>query len=188
MKETENSIATEALLQQIRNGDEAFLRKLYEQHRGMFTGWMMRNHRCQEEEAREIYQKAFAILYFNVKDGKITTLHSSLETYLFGIGKNLFKKSLRSKARMSTSLDKIQETADHDLNYYERTAENEQKKQVKRWLEKMEEPCKTILLMAYFQKFSMEAIAHRMGYKTEAVARKKKHLCLEKLRKKVLNP
>jgi hypothetical protein len=34
----------------------------------------------------------------------------------------------------------------------------------------------------------MEAIAYRMGYKTEAVARKKKHLCLEKLREKVLNP
>ncbi len=36
--------------------------------------------------------------------------------------------------------------------------------------------------MAYFQKFSMEAIAHRMGYKNEVVAWKKKYLCLKKLR------
>ena len=187
-KEPMHNTATETLLKQIKAGDETFLRKLYEQHRGMFAGWMVRNHQCSEDEAREIYQKAFSILYFNVKDNKINTLNSSVETYLIGIGKNLFRKSLSGKARMTTSLDEIKETAGEGTGYFERTEKNEQKDRVKQWLEKMGEPCKSVLLMAYFQKFSMEAIAHRMGYKTEAVARKKKHLCLEKLRQKVLNP
>ena len=45
--------------------------------------------RADQDEAAEVYQKAFTIFYFNIRDGKLTELSASLETYLFGIGKRV---------------------------------------------------------------------------------------------------
>lgn len=51
----------------------------------------------------------------------------------------------------------------------------------------MGDPCKTILTLFYWERNSMEAIAAKTGYKNEQGAKKKKYLCLEKLKKQLLD-
>jgi len=172
-------------LQKIKEGDEAFLKTLYAQNREAFINWMLRRYHCDEDDAKEAYQRAFSILYFNVKEGKVTELTSSVETYLFGIGKNVMKRIFRQNSRETVSLDHIIGHQTDELNYYEKEEKHHQKELVKQMLDKIGDPCKSVLLMYYFHRYSMESIAQRMGYKTESVAKKKKFLCLKKLKEMV---
>ncbi len=170
------------VLEKIKAGDERFLKDLYKDNRQAFISWLRRHFYCTEEEAKEVYQRAFSILYFNIKDEKVTNLSSSVETYLFGIGKNVLRRMIRSQVRESYSLDTLVDRETDELNYYEQEEQNHRVLKVKTMLERLGEPCKTILQLYYFKRFSMESIAERMGYKNGAVAKKKKFLCLQKLR------
>jgi len=172
-------------LQKIKEGNEAFLNKLYTKNRQAFISWLRRHYNCTEEDAEEAYQRAFSILYFNVKEDKVTELTSSVETYLYGIGKNVIKRIFSSNSRENVSLDQVVEHQTDELNYYEKEDQNHQKEMVKTMLDKIGDPCKSVLLMYYFKRYTMESIAQHMGYKTESVAKKKKFLCLQKLKEMV---
>lgn len=180
----DKSEATETL-EKIKEGDETFLKALYNKNRPAFIGWLLRHYGCTEEDAQEAYQRSFSVLYFNVKDGKVTELTSSVETYLYGIGKNVIKRIFSSNNKEHVSLDQIAEHQTDELNYYDKADQTHQKEMVKMMLNKIGDPCKSVLLMHYFKKYSMESIAQHMGYKTESVAKKKKFLCLQKLKEMV---
>ena len=173
-------------LTKIKEGDDSYLRMLYEQNREVFLKWVNQHYSCSETEAKDIYQQAFSILYFNVKDGKITSITSSIRTYLFGIAKNLLRKKNQETSKL-TSLDNEINTLTDDLDYYQIGEKNDKAKLINTLLEKLGDPCKSILNMFYFKKFAMEAIAERMGYKNEQSMKKKKSLCLKQLREILLD-
>lgn len=130
----------------------------------------------------DIYQQAFTIFYYNVKDGKFTGLNSSSKTYLFGIGKNLLNKKIEN-ARADESLDEIPEIELPTENIFDQYENSHRSQLVRSILNKIGEPCKSILTKYYFDNFTMEAIAENLGYKTAMVAKKKKCECLVKIRK-----
>ncbi|UZR99115.1 RNA polymerase sigma factor [Chondrinema litorale] len=173
-------------LTKIKEGDDGYLRMLYEQNREVFLKWVNQHYSCSETEAKDIYQQAFSILYFNVKDGKITSITSSIRTYLFGIAKNLLRKKNQETSKL-TSLDNEINTLTDNLDYYQIGEKNDKAKLINTLLEKLGDPCKSILNMFYFKKFAMEAIAERMGYKNEQSMKKKKSLCLKQLREILLD-
>ncbi|ELR70932.1 RNA polymerase sigma-70 factor, ECF subfamily, putative [Fulvivirga imtechensis AK7] len=180
-----HGIAVDDALQQVRQGDDHFLRQLYETNRTRFIKWFQQHHRITENEAIDLYQKTFTIFYFNVKDGKITTLKSNISTYLFGIGKNLVRELFRQQ-KQQVQLDDVSEIETASYEFLTLEEEAHQQGLVKKILDKLEEPCKSILLMYYFKNFSMESIATNLGYKNEGVAKKKKCLCLKKIREELL--
>ncbi len=169
------------LLEKIKAGDEATLKSLYEHHRNRFIGWFFKNYSIDKENAIELYQRAFTILFLNFKEEKITTLDSSIETYLFGIGKNLIRANLR--IRKSSSLENIPESIMAIHDFKEKQELTHRQEVVRSILKRIKEPCKTILELYYFRNFSMESIARDMGYKSDSVAKKKKCQCLQKIRK-----
>jgi DNA-directed RNA polymerase specialized sigma24 family protein len=56
------------------------------------------------------------------------------------------------------------------------------KEMIVRLLNQIDETCRKVLTLAFFRNFSMESIANELNFKGESVARKKKHLCLKKLK------
>ena len=82
------------ILESIKRGEPKVLEKLYDDIRQPFLVWASQLYQCESEDAVEIYQKAYTILYMNVRNGKLTSLTSSVKTYLFSIGKNLFREKL----------------------------------------------------------------------------------------------
>ena len=50
----------------------------------------------------------------------------------------------------------------------------------------MGEPCRSILKLFYFDRFAMDAIAARLGYKNEHVVKSQKLRCFNTLKKMVL--
>lgn len=169
-------------LDQIKSGDRKILKELYATHREPFGTWARKVYQIDDEMIAEIYQRAFTALYFNVKAGKLDNLTSSIRTYLFAIGKNLIRDQFKS-GRRTESLDADREKDDQvDVSVMDRYEENDMKETVRRLLDNIGEPCKTVLHLFYFRQYSMEAIAHEMNYKTEQIAAKRKFICLKQMR------
>jgi len=175
----------QSLLEAIKGGDEQVLNQLYRQTRESFLSWGLKNYNCSSEEVIEVFQKAFTVLYFNVRDGKLTEMSSTMETYLIGVGKRLFLEHFRKRAKAGQSLDEVPETAALDVTYLHQETQNHRQKVTAQLLQQLGESCRQILNLFYFRKFSMEAIAEEMGYKNDKVAKKKKYECLKRLREMV---
>lgn len=164
-------------LDRVKSGDEGVLKQLYKKYRPSFMQWA--HWKYTGIDVADIYQQAFTIFYFNVKDGKFSGM-SSVRTYLFAIGKNLLNK-LAEGTRKIESLDDVGDVA-LSSDIFEGYEATHRQQVVSLILEQVGEPCKTILTRYYFDNYSMESIADSMGYKTAMVAKKKKCECLSKIR------
>lgn len=177
------------VIEAIKRGDNKVLEKLYNDNRQPFMVWVYQLYQCTEEDAVEIYQKAYTILYMNVRDGKLTELTSSVKTYLFSIGKNLVREKFRSKHNKTVNLDDVSNTnavqGQVDSGILDTYQQEHQKNIVKELLEEIGDPCRTLLKLMFIEGYSSEAVVHAMDYSDERVVRKRKSLCLKKLREMV---
>lgn len=170
----------EEVVREICAENEGYVKQLYKQHRSRFMSWFMKQYRLNQQEVLEVYHQAFLVFYFQVKNQKLTTLASTIETYLFGIGKKLMLKD-QSKERSLVDLSEV------DVSLVDnQTVEKEEllhkRARVREILKKVPEPCKSILTLYYFSEFSLESIAVRLGYKNSGTVKKKKSLCLKQIR------
>jgi RNA polymerase sigma-70 factor (ECF subfamily) len=58
---------------------------------------------------------------------------------------------------------------------------------IKKEIGTMLEPCKSLIILFYYDSLSFKEIASRMGYKNEGVAKNQKKRCLQKLREATQN-
>ncbi len=180
--ETSQKRSTE-LLSKIREGDRKYLRQLYEEHREAFWVWIRKTYNCDEDMAAEVYQQAFTTLYYNVKEGKLTNLTSSLKTYIFAIGRNLIRDHFKITTRRQEIMEVAVDTSNIDNSIIDRYEQSEMKDTVKTLLLKIGEPCKTVLELFYLKGYALDAIAIEMNYKSENIASKRKFICLKQMRK-----
>jgi len=175
-------ISSDNLLEKIRTGNRQVLQGLYHDFRQDFVKWAMKYYRCDEETAGEAYQQAFVALYYNIKNGKLTELSSSIKTYLFAIGKNMLREQFKSRFVPFDLVEQQIESEAIDTTLITKFEQSDMKELVRGLLLRIGEPCKTVLQLFYFQDYAMEAIANEMGYKTEQIAAKRKFICLQQLR------
>jgi RNA polymerase sigma factor (sigma-70 family) len=175
-----------SLLELIKKGDPKTLKKLYDENRKPFIGWANQFYQADEEDAIEIFQKAFTIFYFNVKDAKLVELTSSVKTYLYSIGKNLFREKFRDKHNKHVDIDDAAFSAQInekvDTNILDEYQNDYQRDLVKKLLNEIGEPCKTLLTLIFIHNYSNDAVVEEMNYSDERVVRKRKSLCLKRMR------
>lgn len=168
------------VIEGIKYRSDETLAELYKSYRTEFISWLIKNYRCSMEEAKEAFQSSVITLYENVIHGKLTTLNSSIKTYLFAIGKNklseLRKASQRYTDFESTSNNPVWETGDYQANEMDL-------RRVEKSLGMLGEPCKTLLELYYYKKSSMPEIAEVLQYKNADTAKNLKYKCLQRLRK-----
>jgi len=116
-------------------------------------------------------------------------LSSSLKTYLFSIGKNLFRERFRDKHNKLVNFDDVVNTKAIQQNVDTKILDDYQdahkKEVVRHLLKQIGNPCKQLLELMFIQGYSAEAVVYEMGYSDERVVRKRKSLCLKKLREMV---
>lgn len=175
------------VLEAIKNGNPKVLEQIYDENRQPFLIWASQLYQCETEDAVEIYQKAYTILYFNVRNEKLTELTSSIKTYLFSIGKNLFREKFRDKHNRLVNIDDVSNSLNGliDNNILDEYKDAHQKNLVRQLLNKIGDPCKTLLELMFINGYSAEAVVVEMGYSDERVVRKRKSLCLKKMREMV---
>jgi RNA polymerase sigma factor (sigma-70 family) len=171
-----------SLVQPIKDDNRLVIKELYNQLRPQFMAWFTRHYYCRTEDVEDAYQRSFNIFYFNVRDDKITMLDTKANTYLFSIGKNIILKVLNKEPRLTKSTDETLEmdmgTVDIDFDF----DETYRKEIILRMLNQIDEICRNVLILSFYKNFAMESIASEMNFKSQSVAKKKKHLCLKKLK------
>ncbi len=173
----------ESQLLKLKDGDKKLLQQLYNEWREPFLLFIIRRFQCSMESAEEIYPETMSRFYFNIVDGKLSTpLESSLKTYAFGIGKNLFYKRFFNKYTEQTVLDNEFPDAGQKAEVLELYEYEDQKQLVKQLLNAIGEKCRTLLELFYIKGFSSEAIRVEMDIPTDGAVRKRRFDCLKKLR------
>mgnify|MGYP001799530891 CR=1 FL=1 len=160
--------------------DEEFLRWLYGEWRNDFRSWCEKKYQLTASESSEIYQDAFLQLFMNVRERKVSELEHP-RTYFFGIGKNLIRQHYKRSGKQMEDLDNVE--IPDNADYLTNRLQTEQREEVIKVLNYFGDPCRKLLLMFYYEQYSHEVIAERMGYKNDQVVKKKKSLCMSELRK-----
>jgi RNA polymerase sigma factor (sigma-70 family) len=181
-------VKNKATIAAIKEDNERVIHELYNSSQAKFVNWIKGKYKIAPQEAcLEIYQRSFTVLYFNVKKGKLNDLDASIETYLFGIGKMVVREWWReaSKYKEDDLNEAMEDLSKIDLfgdALNQKSDKFELTEQLAKGMNEIGEPCKTVLQLFYWEQNSMEAIAIKLNYKNEQVAKKKKYLCLQKLK------
>jgi RNA polymerase sigma factor (sigma-70 family) len=171
------NLEPDQLIYDLRHGRSDTLDLVYTAYREDFIHWMMTHNACGIEEARDIYQQCIIIFYENIVSGKLTTLTSSLKTYLYGIGKNKLRELTRGKQK-----ERSLNAADFETS---QQYDEAMLQQVETCVENLGEPCRSMLIEFYYHKRSIDELKAKFGYKNIESAKNQKYKCLERLRKMV---
>ena len=134
-----------------------------------------------KSDAEDIFQEALIIFYRKIQQ-KDFTLTSSIQTYVYGICRLLWKNELKKRkhelwSEMPTDLSQSDEKTINLLIEFE-----EKIKVVEKVLIDLGKRCLEILKLFYYHSLKMKDIAAKMGFKSEKVAKNQKYKCIERAR------
>lgn len=143
----------------------------------------MQRYQMNEEDAIDLFQKAYTQFYFNVKNEKLTELTCSVKTYLISVGRNLARERFRELQNSHTTYQEtIQPEVAIDNSLLDAETHVHQRELVRKILNKIGDPCKTLMELIFIKGYSADAVVDEMGYSDERVVRKRKSLCLKQMR------
>lgn len=161
---------------------------------------------ASDEDCRMMVQDSMFTLFNKVHNGTLTELTCSLKTYVIGILKKKAKKQASKKSNQPVLLfEQGEEDALDPIEFamipvvLERWQDKENdelheqlQEEVRRLVENMTEPCKSILCAFYWEDKSTRVIAQEQNYNTARVAitqlsrcRTKVKTAMEEIRKQL---
>ncbi|KGE85443.1 MAG: RNA polymerase sigma factor [Phaeodactylibacter xiamenensis] len=167
-----------ALLEQLRSGDQNAWRNLYEEVRSPFRLYFIR-YGTAPEVATKMFQEAMVILNRNIRTGKLQApLKSALRTYIIGIGRVLLMRKGTDTQQWEGEIPEIPILPEVE-DQQERKAKAQLARQL---LDRLGSPCRELLELFYLKNYVMEAIARELDLPSPGAARRRKHDCLRKMR------
>lgn len=131
------------------------------------------------EDAEDIFQDGVCQMILNVQRGKFRG-KSSLRTYLTTICKNIWFTKFTRKAKHAEIVQSIQPNEKTAHSPDQILFQKQRSQSLEDILSRLGEKCKTILGL-WALHYSMKEIMRETGYKSEGMARKKKHQCMQRL-------
>ena len=173
------------IIETIKKGDKKPLAEVYKAFRSEFVNWATSHYVCTRDEARDVYQAAIITLYDNIQRNRLEHLNGSIKTYLFAIGKNKILELRRSDKKYSGHLQ-VEEMELEDVNDWESEKKENDFLMVEKALQKLGEPCKTMLELYYLHGMGLEELAKHLNYKNSDTIKNIKCRCLIKLRQLIV--
>ena len=169
------------LLEGIAAEDRNSVEQLYRQHYIMIQTMVLAN-AGTKDDAADLFQETVIVLYEKIKNGSFE-LNCLLKTFLYSIARRLWLKKLQQQQRFISQPDNLEETVP-----VEDEIENHLKLQndffiMESAMNKVGEPCKSLLQAYYLQKKHMNVIAQEFGYTNADNAKTQKYKCLVRLKK-----
>jgi RNA polymerase sigma factor (sigma-70 family) len=169
------------LIEQLKKGNKKPLGEVYKAFRSEFVNWATAHFTCTRDEARDIYQAVIITLYDNIQTNKLEQLSGSLKTYLFAIGKYKILELRRADQKYNLHAD-VQEMELLDVSDWEKEKKENDLLLVERAMQKLGEPCKTMLELYYLHGMGLEELANHLNYKNSDTIKNLKCRCLNRLR------
>jgi RNA polymerase sigma factor (sigma-70 family) len=167
------------LLDAIRNGDEEALVELFHQNRRPVTSLVTRN-QGSEDDAEDVLQEAMVVLWERVRSGSFE-YQAKLSTFIYATAKNIWFRRLARHRRELHASEEALDVATDDATPLEELEENERVLAVQKAMERMENPCRDLLLLFYWEERSMEEIAMKLGFANADTVKSKKYQCKKSL-------
>ena len=165
----------------IKKGDEEALVILYEANRRPITSFVVRNSGTPQD-SEDMLQEALVVLWERVRAGKFEYT-AQLGTFIFATVKNMWLRRLaRLRREVPSELDPDTNPA-NGVSPLEMMIEDEQASLVREALDKLDEPCRKLLLLFYWEELSMVQIAEQLGFANAETAKSKKYQCKKSLEK-----
>ncbi len=174
------SLSDQDVVEAIKQGDhlDSTVRHLYEQYFEALAHFI-RNNSGGNEDAEDFFQEALVVFINVVRKDKFRG-DSTIKTFLYAIIRNLWLNELKRRGKADA-----RENAYHDQQEHTYTpplvSENETTQRIVTFFSQLGDNCKKILVMHYYQNYSMKDIAQAMRYESEQVARNAKYKCSKKL-------
>jgi len=177
------SYTDEEFMAAIRQGDDRALTQLYRMHLPMVLHYVQQNSGT-DDEAKDVYQEGVMVFYEKVRDGSLE-LSCQIKTYLYAVCRRLWLKRLAEKARFGGRLDDhepfLETGAEADL--VEAEARDRRFATMGEALERLGEPCRSLLEGFYLLDKSMQQLTTEFGYTNADNAKNQKYKCLVRLKK-----
>jgi len=134
---------------------------------------------ANETHIQEIFNDSLVILIEKVTDSNFQ-LNSKLSTYLIGITLNILRNLQRKENRSSQFIHYSSDIPDFNLSVEFDDDKEEKLTIVDSILDKIQERCKQILQLFYYEKKSMQEISEILKLSSMQSAKTQKYKCLEK--------
>lgn len=130
------------------------------------------NNNGTEDEAKDIFQDAIIIFWQKVRSDDFQ-LTSKISTFLYSVCQNLWRKELERKSKQTNEIADIKEYSDFDRQERENILHS--------CMNELGETCRKVLMYYYFDNFSMQEIAEKLGFANADTAKTKKYKCKKEL-------
>ena len=167
------------LIEQIQSGDQELLVKIYAEYKIEFLAYTSR-FSISDEDAVDIYQDSMIVLYENILSGKLSSLTSSVKTYLFAIGKYKIYNTLKVKVTPVDFEDYeflLAEEDKEELLLREKNIE-----QLQKAYHELGNKCKEIIKLFYYENLTIEEIKNRLAYTSKDVVKTQKSRCIKQIK------
>lgn len=172
----------EELLDGLKSNNAMVIAYLYKKNYPSVANFIRLNG-GNDDDAKDIFQETLVTLFHKVRQENFT-LTAKLNTYIYSIARNLWLTELKRKKQKSENVFELEEFLPGDELLLEEVESIKLRYNRLNWsLEKLGEPCKSILSYYYFYKWSMQEIAEKMGYTNAENAKTQKYKCLLRLKK-----
>lgn len=173
--------ADQVMITGIASGDTNALEALYRDFFPMVLNLIVQNNGTADE-AKDVFQEAVIVLHGRIKRGGFE-LSSKLKTYIYAVCRRLWLKQLNDRGRTFQDVSNYEEiiSVDDDITVHEE--KDQQFSLMERALDKLGEPCRSIILDFYISNRSMQEICEKFGYTNADNAKSQKYKCLQRLKK-----
>lgn len=139
------------------------------------------NHNGTKEDAQDIFQEVI-VAFINMVKQQTFRGESSIKTFLFALNRNIWFNELKRRGRAEQREKNFSSLTPVNEEAINRTLENrEAHQQLLKVMEALGESCKKILVLYYYEDYSMKDLLTELDYENEQVVRNKKYKCLKKL-------
>lgn len=143
------------------------------------------NNSGSRQDAEDIFQEVLVAFIDLVQKDKFRG-ESTVKTFLYSLNRHTWLNELKRRGRAlarEEKYEKEQDRTEQDTNHF--IADREGKAEVIRLVGELGETCRKILLLFYYENYSMKEILEATEYENEQVVRNKKYKCLKQLEKNI---
>lgn len=169
------------LLKGLAKDDKRSIETIYRANYSMIQSFVLNNN-GSVEDARDLFQEAMVVLYEKSKTASFS-LNCQIKTYLYSICRRLWLKRLQQLSKFHTPVESLEEMVPVEEELEEHEKLNNDYILMEHAMNKIGEPCKSLLDAYYLQKKNMQEIAAEFGYTNADNAKTQKYKCLVRLKK-----
>ena len=163
--------------------------------KGKIQTYLRKNYSVSDDDINDIFQEASMALFLNLRDGKLSSLTSSLGTYFMKVCINQTLKFIGKKSKVMPLIDEnrisnknaVRDDKIDELYGFCMDTEEEDRKirmelLVNNIIASMTDTCKNILHGYYWDDFSTSTIADMFSFSDANSVKAQKYKCVKKFR------